>query len=295
LCECNNETVNELEIKYIKQYDTLSPKGYNILLGNDHPVVYQLNLAQSRLGGFSSGHHPESKAKMSRSHTGKIVTDITKSRMSASRRGNLNHSFGKMSCNAIRTAKYSLEGHYIKEFVSMKKAAESLCTDLADTKQMDSLCSMISACTRLEIKTAKGYMWRTMNGEEGFPLRIDTLPAPILRERAVRAKNSMGLEMKFSSIKAAADYIGSYTSNICMCLSGQQSSTKGWSHWEYLSTKTAETYVVTKNGISTIYDSLRTAKLETGCHYAAIKRSLASNRPTKGYTWTKKVIETELC
>jgi group I intron endonuclease len=63
---CHISKLNELEDKYIKQYNTLSPHGYNLMTG----------------GGNGRKHHQETRKKMSKTRTGKKHSEMTKQKMS---------------------------------------------------------------------------------------------------------------------------------------------------------------------------------------------------------------------
>jgi group I intron endonuclease len=63
---CQMSKLNELEDKYVKIHNTLSPNGYNLMTG----------------GGNGRKHHQSTRDKMSATRTGKIFSEETKERMS---------------------------------------------------------------------------------------------------------------------------------------------------------------------------------------------------------------------
>ena len=69
LLECDDELLDEYEIKYINEYNSLTPNGYNI-----------------KLGGSSGKHSEETKLKISESSKGRIVTESTKIKMMKSKK-----------------------------------------------------------------------------------------------------------------------------------------------------------------------------------------------------------------
>lgn len=69
--ECTIDKLNYWEDYYIKEYNTISPKGYNLMTG----------------GGNGRLHHIETKHKMSITRTGKKHSDVTKEKMKNSRLG----------------------------------------------------------------------------------------------------------------------------------------------------------------------------------------------------------------
>ncbi len=68
ICECKVDEMNTLEDKYIKEYNTLVPNGYNLMTGG----------CNGRL------HSSETKEKMSNTRTGKKHSEETKKKMSES-------------------------------------------------------------------------------------------------------------------------------------------------------------------------------------------------------------------
>ena len=73
LFECTIDKLNFYEDKYIKEYNTLVPLGYNLMTG----------------GGNGRLHSQETKNKMSITRTGKKHSDITKERISNSNKNKI--------------------------------------------------------------------------------------------------------------------------------------------------------------------------------------------------------------
>lgn len=86
LCRASNEELDELETKYIKEYNSVCPNGYNIQTG----------------GGKGRKHCPESRERMRKSklgnknpNFGKPRTDETKQKISEAKSGSKHHFYGK--------------------------------------------------------------------------------------------------------------------------------------------------------------------------------------------------------
>jgi 23S rRNA pseudoU1915 N3-methylase RlmH len=142
-----------MEIKYIEQYNSLVPNGYNL-----------------RLGGNSGRHNAETKQKISetlknrydnglihpRNQLGIPHSEITKKKISESLKGR------KMSQESInkriiskrkrknKVIQFDIEGNRLNSFDTCKEAAEYIGTTTAN----------ICMCCNGKTKTAKGYVWK---------------------------------------------------------------------------------------------------------------------------------------
>lgn len=72
LIEVENEHLDKYEVHYIKEFQTLSPNGYNLTTGGE--------------GGIPSD---ETRAKMRESHKGRVVDDFWKSQISKGLQGHI--------------------------------------------------------------------------------------------------------------------------------------------------------------------------------------------------------------
>lgn len=104
------EYLNELEIFFIKKFNSLSPNGYNIDLGGKNEkrsaeTILKISLATKGRAVWNAGKKltPEHKQKLALAKTGK---------------------FNKKSCKAIIAV--SLDTHKETFFVSLKTAAKTL-------------------------------------------------------------------------------------------------------------------------------------------------------------------------
>jgi group I intron endonuclease len=97
----NVENINELEIYYIKNLNTLVPNGYNLTYGGDGAPIGELNPAKRPevrevLGKVWLGrkHSEKSKKKMSKSLKGRKLSEETKSKISNAQIGHTRNGLG---------------------------------------------------------------------------------------------------------------------------------------------------------------------------------------------------------
>jgi group I intron endonuclease len=154
VCITFDNQLDDMEIKYIEQYNSLVPNGYNL-----------------RQGGNSGTHHAETKQKISetlknryqnglihpRNQLGIPHSEITKKKISESLKGR------KMSQESINKRTISrrknkiiqqdIDGNRLNSFDSCKEAAEYIGISL----------SKICQCCNGKAKTAKGFLWKYEN------------------------------------------------------------------------------------------------------------------------------------
>ena len=68
ICVCDNNELNDLEIKYIKEFNTFGPNGYNMTIGGQGIKNYK--------------HTPETIERLRITSTGKFPNDETRKRIS---------------------------------------------------------------------------------------------------------------------------------------------------------------------------------------------------------------------
>ena len=151
VCITFDNQLDDMEIKYIEQYNSLVPNGYNL-----------------RLGGNSGRHNAETKQKISdtlkknfanglvhsRHQLGRPHDEATKQKISESLKG---HKFSKetidkriISRRINRTIQFDIEGNRLNSFDSCKEAAEYIGLSL----------NSINLCCIGKAKTAKGFVWK---------------------------------------------------------------------------------------------------------------------------------------
>ena len=157
VCITFDNQLDDMEIKYIEQYNSLAPNGYNI-----------------RLGGNSGRHHADTKKKISdtlktryqnvfyrakipKPQLGIPHNEITKKKISDTLKGR------KLSQTAIdkrvmttrlnrnrKIIQLDIHGNRLNKFDSCKEAGEYVGTSKSN----------ISACCHGRGKTSKGYIWK---------------------------------------------------------------------------------------------------------------------------------------
>ena len=91
----SKEELDELEIKYIKEFNCIIPNGYNISYGGSsgkHSETTKQKLREINLGKH---HTEESKKKMSESRKGRVFSEEHRRRLSEAEKGEKNHNYGK--------------------------------------------------------------------------------------------------------------------------------------------------------------------------------------------------------
>ena len=265
---CTAENIDEREIHHIKINDCLSPNGYNLLKGGV---------------GTSGGHHMETRMKMSASHKGKIITAITKARMSTSRKGEKNPAFGGDGTHIKPVAQYDYDGRFIAYYSSCKEAVRALGRGVKGA-------AIASAASGLQ-KTAYGFQWKE-KGENGFPEQIDphTVGAGLTR-RPVVSIDANGVEHQYDSITKAAAATNTKGPNIHVALISNR-RTKGL-RWRYAEVAKPDIEIVrthVQSGEVCVFKNIEDAAKSVNDPPSKIRRHL--DKPTltvRGYRWATKV------
>jgi len=82
ICYCDASELDDMETKYIEEFNTLSPNGYNISKYGDSPMR----------GRTITQEHKDS---ISKANKGIVRSEETKRKMSESKKGDKNYNFGK--------------------------------------------------------------------------------------------------------------------------------------------------------------------------------------------------------
>jgi group I intron endonuclease len=153
VCITFDNQLDDMEIKYIEQYNCLVPNGYNL-----------------RLGGNSGRHNVETKQKISETlkkrfntdiihskpQLGKPHSEITKKKLSEANKGKrrsqetINKMIISKRKRKNKVIQFDIEGNRLNSFDTCKEAAEYIGISL----------SSISVCCIGKAKTAKGYVWK---------------------------------------------------------------------------------------------------------------------------------------
>lgn len=128
----------ELEQRFIRDFNTIWPNGYNLSKGG-------------------SGHNgckfsDETKQKLSEVHKGKCLSNEHKQKLSEAKKGENNYWYGTNRTNREDMSKqvyqYTLDGELVKIWPS---------TNECERNGFDH--SSISSCCNGKLKTHKGYKW----------------------------------------------------------------------------------------------------------------------------------------
>lgn len=89
LIKCHKDELDEHEIKYVKEYNSIQPNGYNI-----------------KAGGYSSKNNESTIEKMKLAHTGHIHSEKQKENISKGQIGNRRSSYNRKNKEDINLPKY---------------------------------------------------------------------------------------------------------------------------------------------------------------------------------------------
>lgn len=149
ICICFDEVCNQLEMEYIKKFNTLSPNGYNL-----------------KEGGHNSKHHPDTIKLLSDKNTGKnnpqygrewtqeekdkIWTPEARKNRSKAVSGDKNPNYGKKCNHRKQVIQYDTKGNTISIYDSIAAAAKDN--------------NLFESCIRKvcigKIKTSGGFIWK---------------------------------------------------------------------------------------------------------------------------------------
>ena len=245
-----HNVLNEKEIYYISNYNTLYPDGYNISPGgnfnsiNASKEVYQFDLNGDLVAKYDSltrasqktginitmismccnGHHATA-GNYYWSNSSVLPEDIMQRRLKT------------------RIVQYELDGKFICVFDSIIEAASSISSD---ANKIYTISSDISKCASLVHKTSRGYIWRyykdviSPDGEvlQRLP-EEDVVRANTIKNKGDANKKSICQYDKsnnylatYESIKEASEKTGINHCCISACLTNRQQTAGGYI-WEY--------------------------------------------------------------
>jgi len=151
VCITFDNNLDDMEIKYIEQYNCLVPNGYNLRLGGNsgrHNAETKQKISETLKNGYKNG------LIHSKSQLGKKHSEIHKKRISEANKGRkLNQeSINKMiiTRRIYKTIQFDIHGNRLNSFDSCKEAGEYIGTTTAN------ICMSCNG----KRKTAKGYVWK---------------------------------------------------------------------------------------------------------------------------------------
>ena len=151
VCITFDNQLDDMEIKYIEQYNSLVPNGYNLRMGGNsgrHNAETKQKISETLKNGYKNG------LIHSKSQLGKKHSEIHKKRISEANKGRkLNQeSINKMiiTRRIYKTIQFDIHGNRLNSFDSCKEAGEYIGTTTAN------ICMSCNG----KRKTAKGYVWK---------------------------------------------------------------------------------------------------------------------------------------
>lgn len=152
LGQFTEETLDYNEIKFIKQFNSLVPNGYNLTTGGTakHRFSEQSKQLQ-RLAKLGKKASEETKLKMSKAQKGKVQSEQTKKKISDTHK-QLGYSKGITPANATPIYGYNPKTEQAWFFKSITEA----------TKYGFDISNISTVCHG-RLKTHKGFQWRFLN------------------------------------------------------------------------------------------------------------------------------------
>jgi group I intron endonuclease len=165
-----NNLLKSAEEEYIKKYDTLAPKGYNLCLGRSPGPLTRARLSDA----FSGSNHPnygkpmsdDQKEKLRIANTGKTLSEETKDKLRVRFSGEKNPFYGKKhSDETIKKLSEQAKGKYMGAKSPRARAVRNITTNeifgsLSDASRCYNLsASNISAVCSGKLQTCGGFRW----------------------------------------------------------------------------------------------------------------------------------------
>lgn len=240
-CLPDKKILNELEKKYIKQYNTLMPNGYNMTIGGDSSSdrekkpVKQYDLQGVFIQEFSSIKEAARTLKIDSRYISAVVNK--KGRKTA---GNFQWCFIGEENNIknnpknysgyekIPVCQYSLSGKYIQTIESLSEAARQV--KLKDVSQIK------FCCENKGNYSSGGYQWRYLKDfQEQIPAYSSQKAHSTTNKKVIQLDKQGNKIAEYSSAKEAAEALhmkkGGNSSILRVC-QGKQKTSMGYK-WEY--------------------------------------------------------------
>ena len=226
------ENLNDLEIKYISEYNTFIPNGYNMTKGGDTSgfvraiEIIQVDKLGNILNCFPSMMDASRTLNLSIGQLSDTISGKNKTINGCYWfiKNEVKIKNNKVINKILPTkiiAKYSFEGELLDTYMSLKEAAKR------NSVTEDS----ISGCCKGWRSFSNGFRWKYYNINEDILNNIGEYKNP--RLKAVIQKDKQGdLIHIYSSIKEASEKTGIRKNNICACCKGVYKTSGGFI-WEY--------------------------------------------------------------
>jgi group I intron endonuclease len=154
ICITFDDYLDDMEIKYIVQYNCLVPNGYNLRLGGNygkHNENTKYKISETLKTKYKNGmvsqkpqlgkpHNEKTKKKISNTLKGRRLPQETINKIVLTQRNKRN----------IKVIQFDIQGNILNSFNSLKEASEYIGTGKGN----------ISNCCNGRTKTVKGYVWK---------------------------------------------------------------------------------------------------------------------------------------
>ena len=154
ICITFDNNLDDMEINYIKKYNSLVPDGYNIRLGGNsgrHNLETKQKISDTLKTKFKNGTIP-SMPQLGKPHSETIrkkISDALKGRKVSKESREKGIETLRMKRNR-KIIQLDIHGNRLNEFDSCKEAGEYVGTSKSN----------ISMCCHGKAKTSKGYIWK---------------------------------------------------------------------------------------------------------------------------------------
>lgn len=204
----SSQEADRLEKKYIKEFKTLKPKGYNVLIGgrnqqgswNQKPILtYNLDgiflkeySCSGELERISNGKYSSRLIRgacATKTHKCKDILVKYKENKCIIEKYNKPSSSRRIKIN-----QYDLDGNFLKTYNSLQEAS-----NLTKTRR-----TSISGCLSGTYKTANGFIWKKSNDNSIIPKNIKYF----LRNPIYQLDDNKNILKEFKSCTEAQDYLG---------------------------------------------------------------------------------------
>ncbi len=227
---------NEKEIAYIHAYNSLVPNGYNLSLlmtGGSHSEETKAKISASNKGKVVS---METREKMRQCRKDIVITEETRRKLSLANIGSKNYFYGTGN-SQVCVAQYNLEGEFEYIYDNAHKAIIQL-TNYQEDK-LDSLDKRLRIAAKNNRKLYNKFWCFVNEGSEVEKTKAFEVKIPKIRDvpknsKPVIQKSLTGEKIsEYSSTKQAGRVLDIPHQNIARCCK-KGTKTAGGYIWEYL-------------------------------------------------------------
>ena len=217
--ECPRDQLNDVEIKWVKHHDCISPKGLNLTSGGcaNHFVSAETSLKHS-INGFNLSQ--EARAKISAAHKGRIVSDETRRKQSEYRTGKLLSEETKAKLKILGTGRIQSPETKAKRSISCTVSNQKpevkakISAALTGIKRSSETRAKISAA-----RTGKKHSPETIAKRIAAQFRFKKSPEAIAKTAAahIGVKHTPERRANITAVKAANKLLRNYAAGSAAC------------------------------------------------------------------------------